>query len=181
MHCSMATRQIVGARCADCQCSHRSTSARARASIGRSEGGGGVVARYVRIALDSQSTKSSSTSTGTRPFGLSARKAGSCASLRRMFTRMSSSRRPSSYATARTSRQCGELGKSYSFTKGETTAAWKNHRDLQRPGISWHPLLVATDEQFLRELEPHRRAIVAHCYRMLGSLADAEEVAQESL
>ena len=37
------------------------------------------------------------------------------------------------------------------------------------------------DEPFRTQIEPHRRAITAHCYRMLGSLQDAEEVAQESL
>jgi RNA polymerase sigma-70 factor, ECF subfamily len=36
-------------------------------------------------------------------------------------------------------------------------------------------------DAFQTHLEPHRRAITAHCYRMLGSLQDAEEVAQESL
>jgi RNA polymerase sigma-70 factor (ECF subfamily) len=36
------------------------------------------------------------------------------------------------------------------------------------------------DEPFRTQIEPHRRAITAHCYRMLGSLQDAEDVAQES-
>ena len=40
---------------------------------------------------------------------------------------------------------------------------------------------VARDEIFRSQIEPHRRAITAHCYRMLGSFQDAEEVAQESL
>jgi RNA polymerase sigma-70 factor (ECF subfamily) len=40
---------------------------------------------------------------------------------------------------------------------------------------------LPTDEDFRAELEPHRRAITLHCYRMLGSLQDAEEIAQESL
>jgi RNA polymerase sigma-70 factor (ECF subfamily) len=37
------------------------------------------------------------------------------------------------------------------------------------------------EEPFRTLLEPHRRAITVHCYRMLGSLQDAEEVVQESL
>src|SRR5262245_25986492 len=36
-------------------------------------------------------------------------------------------------------------------------------------------------DEFHAQLEPHRRAITLHCYRMLGSLQDAKEVAQESL
>jgi RNA polymerase sigma-70 factor (ECF subfamily) len=36
-------------------------------------------------------------------------------------------------------------------------------------------------DEFHTQLEPHRRAITLHCYRMLGSLQDAEEVTQESL
>jgi RNA polymerase sigma-70 factor (ECF subfamily) len=37
------------------------------------------------------------------------------------------------------------------------------------------------DDLFRTQLEPHRGAITLHCYRMLGSLQDAEEIAQESL
>jgi RNA polymerase sigma-70 factor (ECF subfamily) len=39
----------------------------------------------------------------------------------------------------------------------------------------------ASDESFRTLFEPHRRAITAHSYRMLGSLQDAEEVTQEAL
>ena len=38
-----------------------------------------------------------------------------------------------------------------------------------------------TDEAFRDHFEPHRRPILLHCYRMLGSLQDAEELAQETL
>lgn len=37
------------------------------------------------------------------------------------------------------------------------------------------------DAEYLARLEPHRRAIAAHCYRMLGSLHDAEDVTQDVL
>src|SRR6266700_1953514 len=37
------------------------------------------------------------------------------------------------------------------------------------------------DDDFRTQLEPHRRAITLHCYRMLGSLQEAEEITQESL
>ena len=39
----------------------------------------------------------------------------------------------------------------------------------------------ASDESFRALIEPHRRAITLHCYRMLGSLQDAEEIVQEAL
>jgi len=42
-------------------------------------------------------------------------------------------------------------------------------------------LAGSRDEAFQTQLEPYRRPITLHAYRMLGSLQDAEEVAQESL
>src|SRR5271167_517780 len=83
--------------------------------------------------------------------------------------------------------RCGARGGPRPVPSGKTTREAEIHREPPHCASGIPPLprgmpsSASKDEEFQRRLEPHRRAITLHSYRMLGSLQDAEEVAQESL
>src|SRR3954465_1624478 len=112
---SNSTFHTAGERLQLSQYSQRSTSARSRGFAGSRSGLGCRLARYPRIALDSQRRKPSSSRTGTRPFGFFAKNAAVFASPLNRSIGIVSIARDSSRGRARTFQQLGEAADEYIF------------------------------------------------------------------